>query len=63
MVHPNSQFRLCKWFTVEGLPGSGKSEFAEKLSAGTGLKNFGTADLWWEWNRLAMPEKVILCVV
>jgi len=44
--------KLCKWFTVEGLPGAGKARFTDGFSAGTGTKNMGTGDLWWEHRRL-----------
>ena len=43
---------MCKWWTVEGLPGAGKAEFAEKFAEATGVKNFGTGHLLWELERL-----------
>lgn len=44
--------KYCKWLTVEGLPGAGKKEFTDGIAQGTGLKNMGAGDLWWELNRL-----------
>jgi thymidylate kinase len=44
--------KLCKWWTVEGLPGAGKSAFADEFCAATGVKNFGTGHLLWELERL-----------
>ena len=45
---------MCKWWTVEGLPGAGKAEFAEKFAEATGVKNFGTGHLLWklEWLKV-----------
>ena len=43
---------MCKWFTVEGLPGAGKVDFAAKFAEGTGVKNFGTGHLNWELERI-----------
>ena len=37
--------KMCKWWTVEGLPGAGKAEFAVKFAEATGVKNFGTGHL------------------
>jgi len=44
--------KLCKWFTVEGLPGSGRADFAEKFCEATGVKNWGAGHLLWELERL-----------
>jgi len=44
--------KLCKWWTVEGLPGAGKGAFAAQFSESTGVKNFGTSHLLWELERL-----------
>lgn len=44
--------KMCKWWTVEGLPGAGKAEFAEKFAEMSGVKNFGAGHLLWELERL-----------
>ena len=44
--------KFCKWFTVEGLPGAGRKEFAEKFCEATGVKNWGAGHLLWELERL-----------
>ena len=44
--------KMCKWWTVEGLPGAGKAEFAAKFAEAGGVKNFGTGHLLWELERL-----------
>lgn len=44
--------KYCKWWTVEGLPGSGKKQFTDGIAKGAGLKNLGTSCLWWEHRRL-----------
>ena len=44
--------RLCKFWTVEGLPGAGKAAYTSEIAEGLGLKDMGTSCLWWEHRRL-----------
>jgi len=52
-IHQKFLFdKLCKWFTVEGLPGSGKANFTSGIAEGANLKDMGSACLNWEHRRL-----------